>query len=246
MSATLSAETPSSSTKSGLNVLLLHGSCHVSTFTGENVNAIEFSEADHGRISEIADGSMDEVLSCPRLPFTPDFLAELLRVLRHGGKVWVDLSKYSGAENMETALLLNGFIHTEVKNGCVSGNKPKWTQKEVGVLENKYNTTKSSIWNIDASADFELEDEDDLLANETFQVPLTVENNDCGVGKGSKKKACKDCSCGRAEMTEKEVQEAPPKSSCGSCYLGDAFRCATCPYLGLPAFEPGDKVKLAL
>ncbi len=65
----------------------------------------------------------------------------------------------------------------------------------------------------------------------------------------TKPKACENCSCGRKELEEgekgkKDLESGNVESSCGRCYLGDAFRCASCPYAGLPAFEKGDEVKL--
>ena len=106
--------------------------------------------------------------------------------------------------------------------------------------------------------DDDIIDEDDLLAEEgapggVLAPPPAVDAaaraaaaaDDCGG-----RKACDNCTCGRAEREAMERAGQPdenrptrqvPTSSCGNCAKGDAFRCASCPFLGKPAFKPGEE-----
>lgn len=94
-----------------------------------------------------------------------------------------------------------------------------------------------------------LVDEDALIDSGESYKPIGKGRNDCA----SRPRACANCTCGRKEAEEaadkdafkKQLENGAVRSSCGNCYLGDAFRCAGCPYKGLPAFRPGQKVDLS-
>jgi len=105
----------------------------------------------------------------------------------------------------------------------------------------------ASVWTLDDLEDdsVELLDDKTLLSEEDLVKPDPTSLRVCGTT--GKRKACKDCSCGLREELDagNEVKKKDFTSSCGSCYLGDAFRCGSCPYLGMPAFNPGDKITLS-
>ncbi|AQZ10823.1 DRE2 (YKR071C) [Zygosaccharomyces parabailii] len=126
---------------------------------------------------------------------------------------------------------------------------------------------KSKYFDVSSPLDDDSIEEDDLVDdNETSEPVLTMIT--CGKSKTRRRKACKDCTCGLKDAEEEEVAATHQQQSravkfsekelteidftiegkkvggCGSCALGDAFRCSGCPYLGLPAFKPGQPLDL--
>ncbi|KAJ2609283.1 electron carrier [Coemansia sp. RSA 1365] len=119
---------------------------------------------------------------------------------------------------------------------------------------------KAWMISVESDDEGEFEDQDGLLAAEDLARPdvASLVRPD---GTKARRKPCKNCTCGLADGGEvnedvecgpadkpkkpkKPVDVVNVKSSCGSCSLGDAFRCSSCPYLGMPAFKPGEKVAL--
>ena len=152
-------------------------------------------------------------------------------------------------DDARDALVLAGFTDVGAsEDGVVRGKKPDWARGTSFALKSREAKTPATTtgWG-DEGADDDLIDENTLLT-ELDVNSKPVKYDDCEIGAG--KKACKNCTCGRAEAeaAEEEVKPETFVSACGNCALGDAFRCAGCPYLGQPAFkdQEGTKVELDL
>ena len=212
-------------------------------------------------------------------------LAEIYRVLKPNGKLTIEgcLPDRNDGQSISIDLKIQGFVDILVakdpskQERFILCQKANWEvgsstilNKRLSVLRTKITNepnlnssseTKIGSWKMEVNdlADNDLIDESDLIDDGLLLLPKPPV--DCGTDDtttgGGKKRACKNCSCGLAELEAAEEKSgilntnsssiSVEKSACGNCSKGDAFRCAGCPYLGKPAFEPGmEKVMLSL
>ncbi|CAG8922965.1 unnamed protein product [Penicillium salamii] len=155
-----------------------------------------------------------------------------------------------------------------LKFGLKKKNKP--TAPPVTAIPTGFAApTPNGTTNHDREDEDELINEDTLLTEEDLTRPI-MPPPECQPKTGRRRRACKDCTCGLADKLEAEDKERRANAdkelnvmkldtgdlaeldftvegktgSCGSCALGDAFRCDGCPYMGLPAFKPGQEVSI--
>lgn len=126
-------------------------------------------------------------------------------------------------EALRAALLLAGFSGIEAAGGFVTARKPEWQAGASFSLKSRGAAAPAAPaapnWAVSGEDDEELVEEEGLLTEEERLKRPSAD--DCEVG-ASGRKACANCSCGRAEAEAKvkvgdavDLSALPP-SACGS------------------------------
>lgn len=185
-----------------------------------------------------------EIAEC----FDPMEISGWVSFLKPEAAVSVHVVELNGDNNLQlihTSFLLAGLSgaserrETDGSVTLVAFRKP-----QKAVISAPIKLQKRVVLEDDLDDDGDLIDEDALLNNDLLNAPPSITErtatDDC-----SGRKPCDDCTCGRAEREAGSSPDNQPKqvatSSCGNCGKGDAFRCASCPYLGKPAFKAGEE-----
>ncbi|KAG8528040.1 uncharacterized protein KY384_006956 [Bacidia gigantensis] len=139
------------------------------------------------------------------------------------------------------AVTLN--INGKRKNGPLTGTIPAG----VGFVDFSDDLGEPDV---DAQdSDDELIDENALLDEEDMKRPV-VQPPECrpkNEAEDQVKRSNADSQLAKLtadDLAEVDFTVQGKVGSCGNCALGDAFRCDGCPYIGLPAFKPGEEVRI--
>ena len=190
--------------------------------------------------SQIKDFNTNIVIFYPKIVVNPtsvlipDELNILNKLIKEDGKIEIILTniKIEMIRKQTANLKFAGFVNIKHENNKLTADKKSWKKTEIKI------SNTSNI--VNAKSEIIMEDE---LIDPYDNYQKFAKENDCI----TKPKACKNCNCGRADQENKTNNEDNAylkTSACGKCYLGDAYRCAGCPYRGTPAFKPGDKIEL--
>jgi hypothetical protein len=181
----------------------------------------------------------------------PIELAAFVPSLAVGASISICVLEASQACNLQpihTAFLLAGLKETSESRRADGSLTFTATKKSSTSASNAVRLHKI-MNNFAASGNSDEIDEDELLQQANVLQPppamssiKTKSDDDCG-GRAP----CENCSCGRAGpkssdgSEEKKEGHSFDKSDCGKCSMGDAFRCASCPHLGKPAWKAGEE-----
>jgi len=172
--------------------------------------------------AQVGDLSLDVVISRSPGPVehTLNLFFQVFRVLRGDGTFVcyepLENRTFQDSEQLKANLTLAGFLNpTITMSGSwiqVIAKKPAWEQgTSQGIKIKKKTAPKvqpAVEWKIEVTDD--LMDEDDLVRESDLVKPdMEKIRSDCGAGKQGGR-ACKNCTCGRAE------QEAKKKSGRGN------------------------------
>lgn len=160
-----------------------------------------------------------------------DTLSLIFSHLKIGTKLRINVSNDDDyITDVKSNLRFSGFQNVKLKEDVLECIKKEQKSKDEKMNELKVITLSNS--------NYEKINENSLIdPNDKYQQ--LAKENSCI----TKPKPCKNCNCGRADEL-KNSDTSNIKSDCGKCYLGDAFRCEGCPFRGMPAFEPGQKLDL--
>lgn len=205
-------------------------------------------------------------------PNLSGFLAHLLSGLSPLGLLYL-LDLTTSVKTLPSALTLSGFevLSIQQDEGSIIAQKPSSPKAlsppaaSVPLRKKTDPAKKRALWALTSSAPVSDKIDPESLLTEADKARPQPVCEPFSSNAPRRKKACKGCTCGLAELEEEErknskvvlldgsqsgetmvvtqsekerlvnaAKNAPKAtSSCGSCFLGDAFRCAGCPYLGM-------------